>query len=187
MADSRFANIASIASQINEKSDSPEVIIIVSGIVVTLDLHAGKVSIPREGSVGGLTEYFSEELHRDFLDRVETALVMKMQIVLLDELEKLGLSDLTDFVRQIKPNLETAEPYMLEDGLAQLVHWAKPAPKIPNLMTLFQPARQSPAKAALYAALSGEDLMQLNSLTKVKDIVNSVNQHFHTPTMSRSL
>lgn len=168
-----FSDIASIAQQLDENTEIAK--IEVSGILVECDLLNGQVRIPRERQVGGLTEVYSDEVHQTFLVSVQTALVMKMQMILINRLEALNDGDLKRFIKTHKPDFSTVEPGDVQTVIFKLSTWAKPP--VLNIMTLFQPIQPSPIKEALNFALSQQDLSQLNSLNTVNGIVDYVSKN----------
>jgi hypothetical protein len=179
-----FADVASIAQQLDENTEVAN--IEVSGILVECDLMNGHVRIPRERHTGGLTEVYSDEVHRTFIASVEAALVMKMQMVLIERLETLQDRDLKKFIKVHKPDFSMVEPDDIQKIVLRLIAWSKPP--VLNIMTLFQPnIKPSPMKEALNFALSQQDVSQLNSLRLVNEIVDYVSKHIPTSSITPHL
>lgn len=162
--------VASIASEIN--LSKPVADYVFQGISVTVDLHAGVVTIPEEQRVGVTLVSYSKEIQHVYRLPVEAALVMKMQMELLKGLSTIQDAELQKFLKKAnQANMETPTPEGVQAALAKLVNWVSPSV---NMFTMFQPAPLSPVKRALHEAFKNQDLSDLKSLTTLKTIMETI-------------
>lgn len=164
--------IALIASEI--KLNEPVADYIFQGVSVKVDLNEGVVTVPDEQRVGVTVVTYSEEIRRFYRAPVEAALVMKMQMELLQGIASIQDDELQEFLNECKPNYLSPTPDEVQSNLQALVRWANP-PAL-NMFAFFQPAphQQSPVKEALRQAFKGHDLKDLKSLTQLQAILENI-------------
>lgn len=173
--------IALIASEI--KLSEPVAEYIFQGVSVKVDLNQGVVTVPDEQRVGATLITYSEDIRRFYRAPVEAALVMKMQMELLQGIASIQDTELQEFLNQRKPNYLTPTPDEVQSDLQALVRWANP-PTL-NMFAFFQPAphRQSPVKEALREAFKGHDLNDLKSLTQLQTILETIESSLDQSTL----
>lgn len=173
--------IALIASEI--KLSEPVAEYVFQGVSVKVDLHQGVVTVPDEQRVGLTLVTYSEEICRFYRVPVETALVMKMQMELLQGIASIQDTELQEFLAECKPNYLSPTPASMQSVLQALVRWVNP-PSL-NMFAFFQPAphRQSPVKEALYQAFKGQDLQDLKSLTQLRSILDTIEDSLNQTTL----
>jgi hypothetical protein len=162
--------VASIASQI--KLSEPVALYVIQGVSVKVDLHAGVVTIPEEQRVGVTMVSYSKEIQQVYRAPVEAALVMKMQMELLKGLSAIDDAELQKFLKAHYPKSEAPTPELVQSAVLKLVNWVKP-PAL-NMFTLFQPAPQSPVKAALHEVFESQAMDDLKSLTTVRTLLENI-------------
>lgn len=171
--------VALIASEIN--LSKPVADYVFQGVSVTVDLHAGVVTVPEEQRVGVTVVSYSKEIQHVYRLPVEAALVMKMQMELLKGLSAIESAELQKFLKTHYPKSETPTPELVQSVLLKLVNWVKPP--VLNMFNLFQPAPQSPVKAALHEAFESQDLSDLKSLTALQTILENVEASLNNAAM----
>lgn len=147
----------------------------------SIDMQSGEITAPVEFKNGNIIEIYSDEVIHRFQEMLHTALVLRMQLFLLEKIAALPENqEMASFIHSQLPTVESATPQSVLPILTNLQRREGM-----RAFVLFQSKSFGGIGGVVNEVLSQHNLKTLNSLSAVESILTQIHEKIQAAQQSK--